>query len=242
MAEAGGSETPHAPAPAAVADTVPDASSASAYGPAGARREAVASSADFERVALPCLSDVARFARSLTHDEPEADDLVQETYLRAFDAWHTFVPGSDCRPWLFTICRRLFVRARHRDRRVVAVGDDAEAETFAAVRLHNHARAVGVDDLFTRLDVGPAIVGALAELPEVFRSVVQLVDVEGLGYEEAAAILDVPVGTVRSRLFRARRMLQEQLVVYAEDLGLARGRSAAPRAATVPLPPPPADR
>jgi RNA polymerase sigma-70 factor (ECF subfamily) len=198
---------------------------ASAFVPGDASAPS-AHAAAFEAIALPCLPDIARFARSLAHDEAEADDLVQETYLRAFSAWHTFVPGSDCRPWLFTICRRLFVRARDRDRRVVSVGDDADAETFAAVRLHNHARAIGVDDLFTRLDVAPALARALAGLQESFRSVVQLVDVEGLGYEEAAAILDVPVGTVRSRLFRGRRLLQEQLVLYAQDLGLARGRSA----------------
>ena len=221
---------------------VPGDASATHATQAASSSAASAASADaaaFERVALPCLPDVARFARSLARDEAEADDLVQETYLRAFSAWHTFVPGSDCRPWLFTICRRLFVRARDRDRRVVSVGDDADAETFAAVRLHNHARAIGVDDLFTRLDVAPALARALAGLQESFRSVVQLVDVEGLGYEEAAAILDVPVGTVRSRLFRGRRLLQEQLLTYAQDLGLARDRSAP---ATTPRPADPSDR
>jgi RNA polymerase sigma-70 factor (ECF subfamily) len=216
---------------------VPGDTSATRATPATSSSAASADAAAFEEVALPCLPDVARFARSLTHDEAEADDLVQETYLRAFSAWHTFVPGSDCRPWLFTICRRLFVRARDRERRVVAVGDDADAETFAAVRLHNHARQVGVEDIFTRLDVAPAVERALAQLPEGFRSVVQLVDVEGLGYEEAAAVLDVPVGTVRSRLFRGRRLLQERLILYAEDLGLARDRRAAPPSAAAPPPP-----
>lgn len=193
------------------------------------------SAQEFEKLALEQADLLYRVACRLARDPERASDLVQETYLRAFSAWHTFVPGSDCRPWLFTICRRLFVRARDRERRVVAVGDDADAETFAAVRLHIHARAIGVEDLFTRLDVAPALGRALAGLSEGFRTVVQLVDVEGLAYEEAAAVLDVPVGTVRSRLFRGRRLLQEQLVLYAEDLGITRDRSAAPS-------PPPSSR
>jgi len=174
----------------------------------------------FEREALPSLPDVARFARSLTRDAADADDLVQETFLRAFRAWHTFIPGSDCRRWLFTICRNIFLRARERESRMVNV-DDAEAESLAAVRLHIQARDVGLSDMFTRLDVAPAIERALATLPESFREVVRLVDVEGFAYEEAAEALGVPVGTVRSRLYRARRLLQAELLKYAVDLGFA---------------------
>ena len=89
----------------------------------------------FEREALPWLDDVYRFARSMTHDEADADDLVQETYLRAYRAWDTFEPGSDCRRWLFTICRNVFLRTREREARQVDTGgDDAVLETMAAVR------------------------------------------------------------------------------------------------------------
>lgn len=177
--------------------------------------------ARFEREALASLPDVARFARSLTHDAADADDLVQETFLRAFRAWHTFIPGSDSRRWLFTICRNIFLRARERESRMVNV-DDAESEALGAVRLHIQARDSGLNDMFTRLDVAPAIESALATLPESFSEVVRLVDVEGFAYEEAAEALGIPVGTVRSRLYRARRLLQVELFKYAEDLGLAR--------------------
>jgi RNA polymerase sigma-70 factor (ECF subfamily) len=92
--------------------------------------------------------------------------------------------------------------------------------------LHVTAQRAGADDLFARLDLAPAIRAAIDGLPDAFRAVVLLVDVEGYEYEEAAGLLDVPVGTVRSRLFRARRLLQESLLAYARDAGLARGTPA----------------
>ena len=206
---------------------VPDARSAEAS--ANAAGASVGES-NFERVAMTCLPDVARFARSLTRDAADADDLVQETYLRAWEAWHTFHTGSDCRRWLFTICRNSFLRTRQRAERMVSIEDQPEAETFAAVRSHKVARDAGLDDLFARIDIAPAVERALDALPEAFRTVARLVDVEGFTYEEAAMTLDVPVGTIRSRLFRARRLLQDALIAHARDLGLAPdARSAAER-------------
>jgi RNA polymerase sigma-70 factor (ECF subfamily) len=173
----------------------------------------------FERDALPWLDDVHRFALSMTRDAADADDVVQETFLRAYRSWHTFEPGSDCRRWLFAICRNVFLRTRERERRHVDV-DDAELESLAAAALHASTRQGGYDDMWTRLDLGPAITQAIADLPDVFRSAVVLVDVEGESYDTAAEILGVPVGTVRSRLFRGRRLLQEALIDYARDAGL----------------------
>lgn len=173
----------------------------------------------FEREALPWLDDVHRFALAMTRDAADADDVVQETYLRAYRSWHTFEPGSDCRRWLFAICRNVFLRTRERERRHVDV-EDAELESLAAAALHASIRQGGYDDMWTRIDLGPAIAQAIADLPDVFRSAVTLVDVEGESYDTAAEILGVPVGTVRSRLFRGRRLLQEALVVYARDAGL----------------------
>jgi RNA polymerase sigma-70 factor (ECF subfamily) len=180
----------------------------------------------FAAEALPYLPDVVRFARSLTHVELDADDLVQETFLRAYQSWHTYRPGSDCRRWLFTICKHEFLHTRRREQRYVDVEGDAEADTLAAVMLHVTAQRAGADDLFARLDLAPAIRAAIDGLPHAFRAVVLLVDVEGYEYEEAAGLLDVPVGTVRSRLFRARRLLQESLFAYARDAGLARDTPA----------------
>lgn len=176
---------------------------------------------EFAEIALPLLPTVARIAIALTRDEADADDLVQDTFLQGYRRWETFTIGTDCRRWLATICRNEFFRRRHRERRAVSVDDD-ELELLGAARAHNQARDAGVDDMFTQLDVGPAIASAIALLPEVFRSVVVLSDVEGFSYEEIAVLLDVPVGTVRSRLYRGRRRLQDSLLSYAMDAGIAR--------------------
>jgi RNA polymerase sigma-70 factor, ECF subfamily len=176
---------------------------------------------DFETATLPYLGAVARFALSLTRNRAEADDLVQETYLRALRGWHTFRPGSDARRWLFTICRNTFVQFRRR-RRDLVESDDGDLDAMPAILSHVQAVHDGLGELFDQLDVGPAIERAIGELPEPHHTVLVLVDLEGYSYDEAAAVLGVPVGTVRSRLFRARRMIQEALIAYAEDAGLAR--------------------
>jgi RNA polymerase sigma-70 factor, ECF subfamily len=174
----------------------------------------------FEREALPWLDDVYRFALSLTRDPTDADDVVQDTFLRAYRSWHTYQPGSDCRRWLFTICRNAFIRSRERQRHQVDLAD-GDLEAVGAVMVHVNAAREGIDALLARLDLGPALERALGELPEPFRSAVLLVDVEDQSYDAAAQILGIPIGTVRSRLFRGRRLLQESLFAYARDAGLA---------------------
>jgi len=173
---------------------------------------------EFEREALPWLDDVYRFALSLTRDEADADDIVQETYLRAYRSWHTFIPGTECRRWLFTICRNVFLRSRERQRPTVDL-EDGEQDAVAAGSVYAAARERGYDDIYARLDLAPALREALDDLAEPFRSAVILVDVEDMTYETAAQVMGVPIGTVRSRLFRGRRLLQEKLLTVAEDLG-----------------------
>lgn len=183
--------------------------------------------ADFDAMILAALPHVVRFARSLAHDEALADDLVQETYLRAYKSWSTFKQGHDARRWLFTICRNVFLRQREREARVVdTTGEDAELEALAAAVEHGEAAGRGLTEIFDRIDVGPAIRAALEALPEVYRTAVILVDVEGDSYEAAAEVLGVPVGTVRSRLFRARRLLQQSLFTHAVDAGVVRAPSS----------------
>ena len=184
--------------------------------------------AEFARIALPLLPAVARVANALTRDAADADDLVQETYLRAFRHWGTFDQSSDCKRWLSAICRNTYFAQHARKRWVTAVGDDQELETFAAANLHKLAREKGVEDLFARLDLAPAIQRAIEDLEPLYREVVRLVDVQELRYEEAADALSLPVGTVRSRLYRARRQLQEALVEYAVDAGFACETSTPP--------------
>jgi RNA polymerase sigma-70 factor, ECF subfamily len=182
--------------------------------------------AEFDTQVLAALPHVVRFARSLAHDDALADDLVQETYLRAYRSWATFKPGADARRWLFTICRNVFLRHREREERMVDTsGEDAELESLAAAVDHGDATRNGLGDLLDRIEVGPAIRAALAAVPEVYRTAAILVDVEGESYESAAEVLGVPVGTVRSRLFRARRLLQQSLFTYAVDAGIVRAPS-----------------
>lgn len=177
--------------------------------------------AKFEQETLRFLPDVLRFARSLSRDASKAEDLVQETYLRAYMARDTFKPETGTRQWLFTICRNLFLRGQERERWFVAsIDDDPAEETLGSVALHKAAQAGGYEDVYDRIDFAPALDRAVATLSEPFRVVFSLVDIGGLEYAEAAEALGLPIGTVRSRLFRARRELQEHLIAYARDAGL----------------------
>ena len=180
--------------------------------------------AEFSAIALPLLPVLTRIARALARDEADADDLVQETYLRAYRYWHTFDTGTDCRLWLSTICRNAMHDMRRRTRSEDAV-EDAELESLAAAQVHTAARSVGLEDMYDRLDLGPAILQAISKLEPIFREIVVLSDIEGLSYDEIAVALDVPIGTVRSRLYRARRQLQQALMVYALDAGFGHSSS-----------------
>lgn len=176
-------------------------------------------SREFEREALRWLPDIRRYAQALARNETDADDLVQETFTRAFLAWEQYVPGTESRAWLFTICRNAFFRARQRAERQAPV-PDAELEAKAAAATYMAAVGSGMQGMFTDVDLRDAIGTAIGDLPEAFREVVMLVDVHDQSYEQAAAVTGVPVGTVRSRLFRARRLLQEALLEHARDAGL----------------------
>lgn len=182
----------------------------------------------FETEALRWLPDVTRFALSLTRSEPDADDLVQETFLRAYRSWSGYSSGSECRGWLFTICRNTYYRQRHRERRMVQC-DDPALESLAAAAVHASAQQSGLGDLFAQVDLVDAIERALGELPDVFREAVILVDVQDQSYDAAALVAGVPVGTIRSRLYRGRRLLQERLLTHARDAGLARPGNPSPK-------------
>ena len=181
----------------------------------------------FEQLMMPHLGDIARFARSLTRDPTRADDLVQETYLHALRGWHTFREGADAKRWLLAICHHSFLRAVQREALYVeAPDDDPELESLATATAHWHAQQSGVAKLAEQIDLKPALEHALSAIPPNFRGVVVLVDVEGQSYEEAALVLGVAVGTVRSRLFRGRRLLQDLLFEYARDAGFETARTS----------------
>ncbi len=189
----------------------------------GSRSDARTPDERFRDEALPHMGAVTRYALSLTRDEPDAEDLVQETFLRAFRSWSQFEQGTECRAWLFTICRNTYVRAAHRDQRVEA-HPDADLESLAAAAVHSAAQGDGIEDVFTKREVIAAVRRAVDALPEPFREAVVLVDLQEQSYGEAATILDIPKGTVRSRLFRGRRLLQEALIDHARDLGIVGAR------------------
>jgi RNA polymerase sigma-70 factor, ECF subfamily len=173
--------------------------------------------AGFEQQALRWLDDVYRFSMSMTHNRDDAQDLVQETFLRAYRFWHTFQPGTDARRWLFTICHNCFIRSRQRERRVVE--DDAiSLESIGDVIEAVGSRAID-EQLLTRIDLNDALRRAIARLAEPYRSAVILVDIDQQRYGAAAEILGIPVGTLRSRLFRGRRLLWPVLEVFARDSG-----------------------
>jgi RNA polymerase sigma-70 factor, ECF subfamily len=193
----------------------------------------------FERLTMPYLADIARFARSLTRDADGGNDLVQETYLQALRGWHTFRDGADPKRWLFTVCHHAFLRMAQRERRYVeAPYDDPELESLATASAHWYAHQSGVAQKAETMDLGPAIDRALSALPAHFRGAVVLVDIEGQTYEDAAVVLGVAVGTVRSRLFRGRRILQDLLFAYAADAAFETARSPSARAANPSRTPP----
>jgi len=176
--------------------------------------------ADFEREALPHLDAVYGFARVLTRDDHAAEDLAQETFVRALEHWSQFQPGTNCRAWLFTICRNHWYRAGARARRE-APTDTPELEEYASAALTaGRLQDFGGETFFDAPDLPDVLRREMLALPEEFREAVALVDLQDQSYESAAAVLGVKVGTVKSRLFRGRRMLQERLIAWAEDAGL----------------------
>jgi len=180
-----------------------------------------ANAARFEALALPFMNALYNKALHLTRRPEDAADLVQETYLRAYRTFANFRAGTNCKAWLFTIQYSIFVnKYRKAQREPETVSMNEWEETY-----HREMADPAWDDEFAALTSfekewqGPEIAEALGKLPEEFRAAVLLVDVEQLTYEEAARVLSCPVGTLRSRLFRARRALFVELSGYARKMG-----------------------
>lgn len=177
--------------------------------------------AGFEEEAIPYLDAVYRFALRLTGAPDQAEDLVQETFLRAYRSWDQYTRGTAAKSWLFTICRNAFLRTLERSQRHEEIvrenlgrdGPDPVDPVWLS------ANGVDPEGEFFDAIVDERIIDAIGALPEEFRSVVVLADVEGFSYAEIAELMDVPVGTVKSRLFRGRRRLQRALYEYAVEMG-----------------------
>lgn len=173
--------------------------------------------ARFEAEVLPHLDTLYRVARRLTGEPADAEDLVQEALLKAWRGWAGFTPGSNARAWLLTILRNAFVsrwRSRRREGTSVPLDD---AEPFLAARGNGEEDPEG--RFFDQL-MDAKVTRAVEALPDEYREAVVLSDLEGLPYAEVAEVLGVPVGTVKSRLFRARRRLQRTLHDHAVERGI----------------------
>jgi RNA polymerase sigma-70 factor (ECF subfamily) len=183
------------------------------------RDQASARRAAFDAEALPHLDHLYGAAFYLCADRDRAGDLVQETVLRAFRFFDRFEPGTNCRAWLLTILHNTFrnqYRASRRERGQVDIDEPGPAhEASEAAGIETNPETIVLSEMMDQ-----EIVDALRGLPEEFRSTVVLVDLQELSYEEAARALGCPVGTVRSRLSRGRRMLERELAGYARERGI----------------------
>jgi RNA polymerase sigma-70 factor (ECF subfamily) len=174
---------------------------------------------EFEREALPHMDILYNYAVRMTGGRDDAHDLVQETYLKAFRFWDKYEKGTNIRAWLFRIMKNSYINRYRKETKEPDTVDYEEVQNF-----YNTIRADSVDsnDLQERIFGGlleDDVARALESLPEDFRTVVILCDIEGLSYEEIAEFVDCPIGTVRSRLHRGRKMLQTVLYDYAKLRG-----------------------
>jgi RNA polymerase sigma-70 factor, ECF subfamily len=161
---------------------------------------------DFERLALPLFDSLYNFARWLAHDETEAEDLVQEAFTKALSGFSSFTPGTDFRAWIFRILRNTFLTSRTglRSRMTESLDEDEEGGSVAVTweTPESLALASATHD---------ALRSALERLPVGYREVILLCDVEEMKYKEIAEVLAIPIGTVMSRIARARKLLRQSL-------------------------------
>ena len=181
----------------------------------GPRREA------FEAEALPHLDTVYRVALRLSGNEAQAEDLAQETMLKAYRSWHQYKPGTNARAWLLTILRHTFINEYRKARRRATEVDVSRIESFT---VFEDVQETDPEGKFFEQIVDEDVLRAIDRLPDEFRETLVLSDVEGLPYAEIAEVTEVPVGTVKSRLFRARQALQRELYDYAVEMGYIKRR------------------
>ncbi|PKQ69991.1 MULTISPECIES: sigma-70 family RNA polymerase sigma factor [Raineya] len=175
----------------------------------------------FNEELIPHLDSMYNFAFRLTLDEDDANDLVQDTYLKAFRFIDSFEKGTNAKAWLFRILKNSFINDFRRKSKQPSKVDYQEVETYynseefePEIEATTDLRNETVQEL-----IGDEVANAINSLDVDFRIAIILCDIEGFTYEEMAKILDIPIGTVRSRLHRARGLLREKLTDYAKKLG-----------------------
>jgi RNA polymerase sigma-70 factor (ECF subfamily) len=173
----------------------------------------------FEEEMLPHLKALYRFAFKLTNNEDDANDLVQDTYLKAYRFIASYEKGSNAKAWLFRILKNSFINNYRKVSKEPNKVDYEEAENFLSTGISNYSESLDLRDKIFRGLIGDEVSTALSSLPVDFRTVIILCDIEEFTYEEISKIVDIPIGTVRSRLHRARKMLREMLSGYAMSMG-----------------------
>lgn len=177
----------------------------------------------FERDALPFLDQLYGAAMRLTRNPADAEDLVQETYAKAYSSFHQFKEGTNLRAWMYRILNNTFISSYRKKQREPQKSDAGDLEDWQMLEASTH-EAQGMRSAETEaMSALPdeEIKEALAALPEDRRLAVYLADVEGFAYKEIASILEIPLGTVMSRLHRGRSQLRELLAQYAAERGYA---------------------
>jgi RNA polymerase sigma-70 factor (ECF subfamily) len=169
----------------------------------------------FEEEVLELADQVYRVARRLVHSREEAEDLVQETYARAFRSWRSYTPGTNLRAWLMRILTNLNIDRGRREQRTPETTPIEEGDYFLYNRLEQSADGVEDEERIVERLSQESVVQALSVVPHDFRDVIVLVDIGDFSYQEAAQILDIPIGTVMSRLHRGRRVLKRELAEAA---------------------------
>ena len=174
---------------------------------------------DFDEEAMPHMNILHGYALKITGNQLDADDLVQETFLRAFRFFDKFEKGTNCKAWLFRVMKNLFINKYRKNQREPGKVDYDEIENyFDTIRSEKLDSTDLQEKVFSNL-LDDDVTKALNSLQDDFKTVVILCDLEGLSYEEIAEFIQCPIGTVRSRLHRGRKMLQQKLYDYAKEKG-----------------------
>jgi RNA polymerase sigma-70 factor (ECF subfamily) len=176
----------------------------------------------FNREAMVHRAPLYHHALRLTRNETEAEDLVQETFLRAFRFWHRYEPGTNCKAWLFKILKNVYINHYRKDQKVPQSVDFASLEDnhYETLIEETFVRRRGEPEVeFLEMDLKQEIAKALSSLPQEYQEAILLCLVEGYAYQEAADILGVAIGTIMSRVYRGRRLLMTRLLEYATLMG-----------------------
>ena len=178
----------------------------------------------FERDALQYMNQLYAAAMRYTKNPEDAQDLVQDTYAKAYTSFHQFEPGTNLKAWLYRVLSTTFINTYRKDQRRPQTSDsELEDWQIAEASSHTSDQGKSTEDVVLENLPDSDIKNALAEIPEEFRMAVFLADVEGFSYKEIAEIVGVPAGTVMSRLHRGRKQLREKLTDYARERGYVKG-------------------